>query len=75
MTPGVGGGFCNDEITPRNPKKYTPTEAQQRAKDAAKERAAREKVTTTSIGKIPMVNASYNAARWLAADKCLTNAS
>jgi hypothetical protein len=53
--PGAGGGFCNDGITPRNPKKYTEDEAKQRAKDAAKERAAREKGTTTSIGKIPMV--------------------
>ena len=51
---GAGGGFCNDGITPRNPKKYTPDEAKQRAKDYAKERDAKKTGTTTSIGKIPI---------------------
>ena len=54
-TPGAGGGFCNDGITPRNPKKYTPAEAQQRKKEKAKASYEKKKGTETEIGKIPMV--------------------
>ena len=53
--PGAGGKFCNDGITPRNPKKYSDDEAKQREKERVKERDAKAKGTTTSIGKIPMV--------------------
>ena len=53
--PGRGGKYCSNGVDLRTKKKYTEDEAKQRAKDAAKERAAREKGTTTSIGKIPMV--------------------
>ena len=53
--PGRGGKFCNDGITPRNPKKYSDDEAKQREKERVKERDAKAKGTTTSIGKIPMV--------------------
>ena len=36
--PGAGGKFCNDGVTPRNPKKYTDDEAKDREKARVKER-------------------------------------
>ena len=53
--PGRGGKYCSNGVDLRTKKKYTEDEAKQRAKDAAKERAAKEKGATTSIGRIPMV--------------------
>ena len=53
--PGAGGKFCNDGVTPRNPKKYTDDEAKLRKKDKAKASYEKKKGTETEIGKIPMV--------------------
>ena len=53
--PGAGGKFCNNGVDMRAKKKYSDDEAKQRAKDRGKERAAKEKGTTTTIGTLPMV--------------------
>ena len=52
--PGAGGKYKSNGIDLRAKKKYTPDEAKQRKKDAAKERAAKATGTTTSIGNIPI---------------------
>ena len=53
--PGAGGKFCNNGVDMRAKKKYSDDEAKQRAKDRGKERAAKEKGTTTTIGTLPIV--------------------
>ena len=53
--PGRGGKYCSNGVDLRPRRKYTEDEAKQREKEQAKERDAKKKGTTTSIGKIPMV--------------------
>jgi hypothetical protein len=53
--PGRGGKYCTNGVDLRATKKFTDGEAKQREKERVKERDAKAKWTTTSIGKIPMV--------------------
>ena len=53
--PGRGGKYCSNGVDLRATKKYSDDEAKQREKERLKERDAKAKGTTTSIGKIPMV--------------------
>ena len=53
--PGRGGKYCTNGVDLRATKKFTDGEAKQREKERVKERDAKTKGTTTSIGKIPMV--------------------
>ena len=52
--PGAGGKYCSNGVDLRAKEKFTPDEAKQRKKEAAKERAAKATGTTTSIGNIPI---------------------
>ena len=51
--PGRGGKYCNDGITPRATKKFTPDEAKQREKERVKDRNAKKAGTTTDL-KLPI---------------------
>ena len=52
--PGRGGKYCKNDVDLRATEEYTDGEAKQRERGRVKERDAKAKGTTTSIGKIPI---------------------